>query len=204
MSRDYISVLPEYANASNMRERRSQAEEERVIRYSDGEGHTVTLSETNSLVEDRYSMNLHAARYIVEGHTERTEAREAMIHHHPQGHAWKHLQFKLRAGENRVIRIDLEPLDLADYERCIRGFLFTAKLVIERERAEQGIGEDLVGYFFNARIGELETERRYLLGKIRAAFDSGRLLDGSDNPVIGGGLETLRREVHLLPFLDWE
>jgi hypothetical protein len=47
------------------------------------------------LVEERYCLNIESAKYELEGTMSRNEIKEAMIHHHPQGHPWKHLQFKM-------------------------------------------------------------------------------------------------------------
>lgn len=199
----YIYLLPEYANTANLHHERSATEDEYVIRFSRERGYSISLSETNSLVEERYSMTLHSAEYVAEGQMARTEVKEAMIHHHPQGHPWKHLQFRLKA-ENKVLRIRLDPLGPKDYLRCIKGFIYTAKTVIEYEKSEQGIDEDLVGHFFNERIKELEAERKYLLQKIKEAYAEGGFLDDSGNRISAEQLEILREETHLLPFLEWK
>lgn len=200
--RRFIYLLNEYANSDNLKHNRGATEEEYFIQFT-REGCIIRLSETNSLVEEKYSMNLHSAEYVVEGHMSKTEVKEAMIHHHPQGHPWKHLQFKLKA-ENKVIRIKLDPIDLQDYERCIKGFIYTAKMLIEYEKSEQGIGEDLVSYFFNDKVLELEAERKHLLRRIKLAYQEGGFLDDDNKSISDKDLETLREEVHLLPFLDWD
>ena len=85
-----IYLLPLYANRANLKENRYETTHVSSVAYSSG-GIKIELSETNSLIEDRYSLNLASARYIVEGST--TESKEAMIHHHPKGHPERHLQF---------------------------------------------------------------------------------------------------------------
>ena len=135
-----IYVLPPYANQDNLRHNRTQNEDEYKITYTQN-GTTIELSETNSLVEDQYSLNIRSAKYIVEGSqtadnqeiVPRNIEREAMIHHHPEGHPWKHLQFKLVSGHEKI-RIKLENLDLEDYERCIKGFLAVSQKIIEHEK----------------------------------------------------------------------
>ena len=194
-----IYLLPEYANQKNLERKASQIAETYEISFTKG-GAVIRLSETNSKVENRYSMNIHSAKYLAEG---KTVAKEAMIHNHPQGHADRHLQFKLVSGY-RKIRIILEFLDIEDYKRCIKGFIYISKGIIEFEKIENKISEDLKEYFFNDRIEELAGERLFLLEKIKSAFESGKFLDDASVPVGLKELNGLKNETHLLPFLEWE
>jgi hypothetical protein len=210
MPPSYIYLLPLYANKANLRSNRGQTEDEYKITFSQG-GTIIELSETNSLVEDKYSLNLRSARYVVEGSETgenqaimpRTVQREAMIHHHPEGHPWRHLQFKLVSG-HEVIRIKLENLDQDDYESCIKGFLAISYRIIEHERVACHISANLKGYFFNAQIDALETDRIFLLNQVKIARNSNAILDNSNNPVTNDKLNELKSEIHLLPFFDWE
>ncbi|NQU78640.1 hypothetical protein HQ545_02625 [Candidatus Woesearchaeota archaeon] len=199
--KSFICVLPEYSNQEHLEDIRSEQEHESRIRYTQG-AFTIEISETNSFVEDKYSLNLTTARYVVVGSEGSTKNREAMIHHHPHGHRDRHLQFKLQAA-HEVIRINLDFLDHEDYIRCIKGFLSVSQKVIAHEQDENSISVDLQKHFFNQHIDGLESERQFLLGKIRQAHQSSRILDNNNDPVTPGRLVSLRSESHLLPFLDW-
>ncbi|MBI4981478.1 hypothetical protein HZC30_08065 [Candidatus Woesearchaeota archaeon] len=164
---------------------------------------TLELSEINSLTEERYSLNLKSARCVLEGTLSRREIKEAMIHHHPRGHPWKHLQFKL-LHQHEVIRIRLDLMDEEDYNRCIKGFLHLSQDVISYAREENNIQTEVISYFFNDKIGELESNRLFLLNKIRAAFEKGYILDDSNRSINKIKLEQLKSEKHLLPFLKWD
>ncbi|MBN2422105.1 hypothetical protein JXB41_02670 [Candidatus Woesearchaeota archaeon] len=194
-----IYLLSEFANQANCKVKRYRTEHESVIEYKK-DSVSIKITETNSLVEDKYSMNLHSAQYVLEG---KTESKTAMIHHHPKGHQYKHLQFKLKA-EHKVIRIDLEPLDIDDYKKCIKGFLAISKQIIESEKKEYKLQDDLVSYFFNNNIKKLEGEKNYLLGKIKLAFEKDRFLDDNSHSISEQELTSLKSEKHLLPFLNWE
>ena len=86
----HIYLLSTYANASHLEDQRGAKEHISSIVYNDN-NIVIELSETNSLVEDKYSMNIHTGKYTLEG---TNESREVMIHNHPKGHDEKHLQFK--------------------------------------------------------------------------------------------------------------
>ena len=195
----YIYILPYYANSSNLDENRSQTSHTSSIKFS-SKGFQIELSESNSLVEDKYSLNLHSAKYLVEGST---ETKEAMIHHHPQGHKWRHLQFKLKA-KREVIRIRLDNLDDEDYQRCIKGFLYISQKIIQHEKEENKIKEDLQKYFFNNKVKQLAAEEKFLLGKIKIALKENGVLDDSNKPLNPERIEALKSEKHLLPFFEWE
>lgn len=194
----HIYILPYYTNSINLKENRSQTSHTSSIKYS-LRGFQIELSESNSLVEDKYSLNLHSARYVVEGST---DTKGAMIHHHPQGHEWKHLQFKLKA-KREVIRIRLDALDDEDYQRCIKGFLHISQKIIQHEKEENNIEEDLQDYFFNSNIKKLDMEEKFLLSKIKIAFKNGGILDDNNNPIDLRKIEALESEKHLLPFFEW-
>ena len=193
----FIYLLADYANPEHLRHERHATEDEYFIHFAEKDC-VIRLSETNSLVEERYAMTLHSAEYVAEG---RTEAREAMIHHHPRGHPWRHLQFRLKGEHHRVLRIMLDPVDLGDYKRCIRGFISIAKTLVEQDPHAGAGGEDLVGYFFNEKVLELDAERRYLLERIARAYREGGFLEEDGAAVSPGALETLRKDARLVPFL---
>ncbi|MBU2561220.1 MAG: hypothetical protein KKD17_02900 [Nanoarchaeota archaeon] len=204
-----IYILPGYANPEHLENVRSETEHISKVTWG-RDGHQIELSETNSLVEDKYSLNLSSAQYVVEGFkTPESEEmaqninRQAMIHHHPRGHQEKHLQFKLRK-ENEVIRITLENLSSDDYQRCIKGFLSVSQKIIELERTEGNILANLQEFFFNERVSELDVDRRFLLGHIKQAYRNDAIRLDNGEPVTSEKLQELKSEIHLLPFLDWE
>lgn len=190
----HIYILPYYANAENLTEIRSQREHVTSVKYSLGSFH-IELSEVNSLVEDKYSLNLNSAKYMVEGNF--TEQKEAMIHHHPQGHRQRHLQFKLRS-KNEVIRIMLDKLDEEEYQKCIKGFLSISQKIIHHEQQDNMIKDDLQRFFFNDNIQGLAFEESFLLERIKIAFGTGCILDSRNKPI--SNIEYLKAEKHLLPF----
>ncbi len=194
-----IYLLPMYANKANLKENRYETTHVSSVAYSSG-GIKIELSETNSLVEDRYSLNLASARYIVEGST--TESREAMIHHHPKGHPERHLQFTLRS-RNQVIRISLDMLDDEDYEKCIKGFIFISQEIISAEKEVYKIKQNLQDYFFNDKVMELEHEKDFLIAQVKRAYGKNKILDNANKPIKSKELAELREETHLLPFLEW-
>ena len=195
-----IYLLPLYANHVNLKPVKHETEYEYKVEYSEGT-FKLRLSERTSLIEDRYCLSMHSAKYEIDS---RNEIRETMIHHHPGGgHLWKHLQFKL-AANNEVIRINLEPLGEEDYTKCIKGFLHICQDLINQEKEEQNIDVNLINHFFNESINELLPFRTYLLGKIKAAYVGRNMLNNLNQPIDGAGLENLRLERHLLPFLNWE
>mgnify|MGYP001607045096 FL=1 len=147
--RTYIYLLKDYANPINFEQERYQTEDVSTIRFSEGPL-TLKLTESNSLVEERYCLNIESAKYELEGTMSRNEIKEAMIHHHPQGHPWKHLQFKM-SSRSEVIRVNLEPVDEEDYEKCIKGFLHISQDIIRIEQKENKIGADIISYFFNSK-----------------------------------------------------
>ena len=194
----HIYLLPEYVNASHLEDRRDAKEHASSVKYNNN-GVIIELSETNSLVEDKYSMNIHSAEYTLEG---TTESKEAMIHYHQKGHEEKHLQFKLQS-KHKVIRIMFPLLDREDYERCIKGFIYSTKQIIEYEKEEFSIDTDLISYFFNEKIEEIRTDRDFLLGKIQQASKEDNLIDDANKVITPEELDELRTEPYLLPFLDW-
>lgn len=196
-----IYVLPSYANEKHLEHARHATTEEYKIDFSD-DNFNISIIETNSLIEDRYCLNLKSAKYIIEGNLTQNEVKEVMIHHHPYGHPWRHLQFKLSGG-NKVIRINLEPLDENDYENCIKGFLFISQELIQQEQEENNIKIDLKNYFFDKKINELEPFKNYLLRKIETAFNERRILDNSEKSITSDKLKELKTEEKLLPFLNW-
>jgi hypothetical protein len=204
-----VYILSGYANPAHLENVRSETEHISKVRWGQ-DGHQIELSETNSLVEDKYSLNLSSAQYVVEGFkTQETDNashninRQAMIHHHPRGHREKHLQFKLQK-ENEVIRMTLENLNTDDYQRCIKGFLSVSQKIIELERTEGNIRADLQGFFFNDRVRELDVDRRFLLEHIKQAYRNESIRLDNGEPVTPEKLQELKSEIHLLPFLDWE
>ena len=196
--KQYIYLLPEYANQTNLEYNRYGTEDEHKITYSK-EGIQISLIETNSLIEDEYCLNLKSATYIIEG---TTETKESMIHHHQTGHQSRHLQFKLKS-RNETIRIMLEFIDLEDYKSCIKGFLHISRELIDTERRNNRIGENLQEYFFNDDIEKLTNDRKFLLDKIRQAFSTRQIMDASDGAVNKKKLLELKKETHLSPFFDW-
>jgi hypothetical protein len=197
--KSHIYILGEYANKEHFKESITQIEHISSITYIKS-GFKIELSESNSLVEDKYSLNLNSAKYIVEGNI--TETKEAMIHHHPKGHPWRHLQFTLRSTHEKI-RINLEPLDDEDYAKCIKGFLHLSQSIIEHEQKQNKIKENLAGFFFNDNVKALSSERQFLLEKIKQAFNSKGILDDSNKSISKDKIESLKKESHLLPFLDW-
>lgn len=191
----YIYILPEYANSDNLKNVRTQFEDEYVMSFSQEELQ-ITLTETNSLVEDEYCLNLKSAKFTLEG-----ETKESMIHHHKKGHSDKHLQFKLYA-KNQEIRIFLEKLDDEDYQKCIKGFIYIAKELILQEQENNSIEENLVKYFFNKKIETVTTEREYLLNKISESFNSQKILDVNDKALNKEEIKELQSEEHLKLFLE--
>lgn len=198
----HIYLLPVYSNPDNLEDNRYERVHESKIKFSK-DGFKVELSETNSLIEEHYSLNICSARYVVEGSMSTTERKEAMIHHHPHGHPWKHLQFKLSA-DHKVIRINIEPVDEDDYVKCIKGFMHISRDLIAREQEENEIETDLPEYFFNEKIEELGPCKTYLLGKIKTAYSKGNILDRDDKAVEQDQLTELKKEKQLLPFLEWD
>jgi hypothetical protein len=197
--KSHIYILGEYVNKDHFTENVTQFEHISSIAYIQS-GFKIELSESNSLVEDKYSLNLNSAKYVVEGNI--TETKEAMIHHHPKGHPWRHLQFTLRST-NEKIRIKLEPLDDEDYKKCIKGFLHISQSIIEHEQKDNKVKENLVDFFFNDNVTTLSSERQFLLEKIKQAFNSKGILDDSNKNISKDKIESLKKESHLLPFLAW-
>ncbi|MBS3165804.1 hypothetical protein J4444_01655 [Candidatus Woesearchaeota archaeon] len=191
----FISVLPHYANPANLKQVTYEREHESKISLND-EGVNLELSKFNSLTEEKYSLNLKSAKYLLEG---TNEIKEAMIHHHPRGHSGRHLQFKL-LHKHEVIRIILDPMDDDDYKECIKGFLFISQEILLHAQTKV----DVISYFFNPKIQELEKSKIYLLGKVKRAYKNGEILDTSDKVVDAKKLVVLRNEKHLLPFLNWD
>jgi hypothetical protein len=199
MKRTFIYLLPDYANSAHLVNQRYETEDTYTIGYNKN-GLTVTLTETNSLIEEEYCLNLYSAKYIVEGGN--TVSKESMIHHHEKGHTIRHLQFILKA-QNKKIRIMLDFLDDADYERCIKGFLHISQDLILKEQIDHKIGDDLVAYFFNDRIKTLSSDRAFLLSKIGRAHTDGQMMDDTNSAISKEELIELKKETHLSPFLDW-
>jgi hypothetical protein len=197
----HIYLLPLYSNKENLEDNRYETEYESKVKFSEDDL-TLELSEVNSLVEERYCLSIMSAKYILEGTMSQNEIKEAMIHHHPHGHPWKHLQFKL-TSENEVIRINLEPVDEGDYIKCIKGFLHISQDLINLEQQENKIEQNLIEYFFDDNIKELEPFRDYLLNKIKVAYEHGGVLNNSNEPIDLKQLGNLKSEKRLLPFLDW-
>jgi hypothetical protein len=191
----YIYVLPEFVNNVNLKHFRSQFQDEYTILFSE-ESVQISLTETNSLVEDEYCLNLRSAKFTLEG-----ETKESMIHHHKKGHSDKHLQFKLYA-KKKEIRIFLEKLDDNDYQKCIKGFLYIAKELIIQEQEKNQIKENLVEFFFNEKIETLTPHKNYLLTKIRESFDSQKILDTDDKSLNQEDIKKLQKEEHLNLFLE--
>jgi len=195
-----IYILPIYANQNHLENHRYETEHESKIKFSK-QGLQIELSEVNSLIENKYSLNLTSAKYEVEGST--TEIKEAKIHHHPKGHPFKHLQFKLKS-KHEVIRIFLDDLNDEDYQKCIKGFLYLTQRIIRLEKDENNISENLQNYFFNEKIKELRNDKNYLLIKIKQSYERGNVLDDNNNSLNKEKLIELKSENHLLPFLEWE
>ncbi|MCF7871490.1 hypothetical protein K9L97_00470 [Candidatus Woesearchaeota archaeon] len=191
----YIYILPEYANLENLKNNRGQYEDEYVTTFSQEEIQ-ITLTETNSLVEDEYCLNLKSSKFTLEG-----ETKESMIHHHKKGHSDKHLQFKLYA-KNQEIRIFLEKLDEEDYQKCIKGFLYIAKELIVQEQENNSIKENLVEYFFNEKIKQLIPESKYLLQKINESWGNQKILNNQNKPMTQNEIKELQTEPHLKLFLE--
>lgn len=191
----FIYVLPEFANKNNLKNRRSQFQDEYSAVFSKNKIH-ISLTETNSLVEDEYCLNLKSAKFILD-----SEIKESMIHHHKKGHSDKHLQFKLYA-RNEEIRIFLEQLDDEDYQKCIKGFLYVAKELIKQEQENNDVKEDLVKYFFNEKIETLIPERNFLLKKISESFNNQKILNNSGKSLNEEELKKLQKEPHLKLFLE--
>lgn len=186
----YIYILPEYANSNNLKNIRGQFQDEYKTVFSK-EDVQIILSETNSLVEDEYCLNLKSARFTLEG-----ETKESMIHHHKKGHSDKHLQFKLYTKQQEI-RIFLEKLDDKDYQKCIKGFLYMAKELITQEG-----NSILIDYFFNEKIENLLPEKAYLLTKINESFYSQKILDNKGNALSREEIKKLDSEPHLRLFLE--
>lgn len=196
----HIYLLPFYANKENLEENRGKMEHESRIRFSKNDIQ-LELSEINSLIEERYCLSITSAKYILEGTMSKNEIKEAMIHHHPHGHPWKHLQFKL-SSQNEVIRINLEPVDEEDYLKCIKGFLHISQDLIELE--QENIDKNLLNYFFDDKISELKSFRTYLLNKIKTSYENGNILNNSNKSINSEQLEILKSEEKLLPFFDFK
>lgn len=191
----YIYILPEFANKIHLKNIRTQIQDEYKLIFSKNELQ-ITLSETNSLIEDEYCLNFKSAKFILE-----SEVKESMIHHHETGHDDKHLQFKLFA-KGEEIRIFLEKLDEEDYRNCIKGFLYISKELILQEQKNNNIEEDLSAYFFNDEIEQLVTQKNYLLRKIYEAYKNKKILNNKDKYILKNDLFDLRRESHLNLFLQ--
>ena len=197
----HIYLLPLYANKENLEENRYKTEHESRIQFSKN-NLKLELSEVNSLIEERYCLSIMSARYILEGTMSKNEIKEAMIHHHPYGHPWKHLQFKLNS-QDEVIRINIEPIDEEDYLKCIKGFLYISQDLIKFEQKENNIDQNIIHHFFDKKINELEDFRIYLLNKIKTAYNNGNILNNFNESINSEKLEILKSERRLLPFLDF-
>ncbi|MBL7147988.1 MAG: hypothetical protein ISS82_04140 [Nanoarchaeota archaeon] len=197
----YIYLLSFYSNKENLEDNRHETEHESKVKFSE-RGITLELSEVNSLVDEMYCLRIMSAKYILKGTMSQNEIKEAMIHHHPHGHPWKHLQFKL-TSQNEVIRINLEPVDEGDYIKCIKGFLHISQDLIKLEQKDNKIEQNLIEYFFDDNIKELEPFGVYLLNKIKRAYEHGNVLNNSNKSISSNQLGIFRSEKRLLPFLDW-
>jgi hypothetical protein len=197
--KDYVYILQDYANEQNIEHNAMAKEDEYKVEYSKKQGVLISLVETNRLAEDEYFLNLKSVKFVVEG---MTEVKESAIHHHKKGETFKHLQFKLQA-KKETIRIDLEPLDMDDYRRCIKGFLHIAKDIIIGEQETCKIKEDLKEYFFSDKIDSLLEERKFLLEKISEADKLGLITDKSGKSLDKERLLELRKETHLAPFFNY-
>lgn len=158
----------------------------------------IELTETNSLIEEEYCLNLKSAKYLLEG----TEVNESMIHHHEKGHGERHLQFKLQA-KKETIRIFLTGLGAEDYENCIKGFLHICQDLIVKEQKENKITDNLLEYFFNDKIQSLMAERKYLLKQINGAFKTENIIGTNNKSINEKKLLELKNEAHLKLFLEW-
>ncbi|MFH1175022.1 MAG: hypothetical protein V1725_07870 [archaeon] len=190
-------ILQEYANRKHLQNIRSETENTWRITYSE-KGTKIELEETNSLVEDEYNLSLSSAKYLVEG---TTESKETMIHHHKKGHGMRHIQFKISALK-QTIRIFLDQLDDSDYEKCIKGFLHICKDIIRMESKQKKLREDLQIYFFNEDIKKLAHERRFLVEKIKKAYNS-KQITADDKIIEEKNLIQLRKEHAIQAFIEW-
>ncbi len=186
-------VLTPYANATNLEGPIRTANSECYrIQYARA-GKNIVLEEDLALSGERHILSLNAVTYLVE--TGRNEVKEIGVHRHPRPgtpHNQPHLQFKIQATGNRVIRIPLEHLTWDDYARCIKGFLHIANDLLGKE--------GVAGFFFNERVAELEGERRFLLERIRSAERQQLLFGEDDTPLGREELAILRADERLLPF----
>lgn len=191
---NFIYILPEFANHKNLKNIRTQTQDEYNIKFLKNNLHIV-LSETNSLIEDEYCLNLQSEKFILE-----SEKKESMIHHHSKGHKGKHLQFKIY-NKGQEIRIFLEQLNNEDYQNCIKGFLCIAKELIIQEQESNNIKQNLIDYFFNEKIMNLNNEKEYLLVKIKESFSSKKFLNNNNKPLVKKEVIELQKEPHLKLFL---
>lgn len=190
-------VLTPYANAEHLEGPLRTANSECYqIQYARA-GKNIVLEEDLSLNGERHILALNTVTYLVE--TGRNEAKEIGVHRHPRPgtlHNQPHLQFKIRAADNRVIRIPLEHITWDDYTRCIKGFLHIANDLLGKE--------GVAGFFFNERVTELEGERRFLLERIRVA-ERQQLIFGEDDVPLGREeLALLHDDERLLPFFRFD
>ena len=106
-------------------------------------------------------------------------------------------------AKNQVIRISLDMLDDEGYEKCIKGFIFISQGIISAEKKAYKIKDNLQDYFFNDKAIYLKHEKDFLLAQVKRACGKGKILDNVNNPVNSKELAELKKESHLLPFLEW-
>jgi hypothetical protein len=192
-------ILSYYANPKNQRIVRSETEVLTQIQYTDGV--LITLIETNSLIKDNFSLTLHSAEYIVE--SKENQITESMLHNHDGRHSDWHLQFNLQTNAKKTIRIIIDSLSEEEHKTCICGFLYLVKNLLQKEEKKKKIDCNLKKYFFNEHIDELEKECMFLLGKIKIASNINKFMDENDAPLTQEEIDELKKETHLLPFLQW-
>jgi hypothetical protein len=195
----HIYLLPSYANPDNLQDNRGERSHESKISYAKTPGVIIHLSEKNSLVEDRYSLEISSTKIVASG---TNESKEVMLHHHPIGHPDRHLQFRLYR-RSEVIRISLEPLSADKCQDCLKGFLHISQDLLKLEEKEHNIPEDLTRFFFNKDIHALEPYRDFLLRRIQAAQQNGRISNDAGKPLSIEEINDLKKEKHLSPFFAW-
>ncbi|MBS3106604.1 hypothetical protein J4419_02995 [Candidatus Woesearchaeota archaeon] len=90
-----------------------------------------------------------------------------------------------------------------EYACCIRGFLHLSQKIIDQERKESSVKEDLLGYFFDDAIHELAKDETFLLSEVQRAFKRNLIQDNQNRPLDARQLRQLKTEGHLLPFFEW-
>jgi hypothetical protein len=193
-------IIPQFC--PNAQYQRLAAEElYKVVHEEDGK--SVKLIESTRIGEEQHTLELTSVKATLESGTGlQNETKERRIEYdRKKGHPGYHLHLKVVSADSTKIVIQLDGLDKDDYYTCIKGFIKLSKMLLEKEKQEYK-KKDIVKYFFNDAVEDLEPQRKFLVGKILEAERKNLIFDENNKPIKKPQLEAVKREKHLSPFFD--